>query len=136
MTAKFEALQRNKTWHLVPKPSNGKIIDCEWVYKLKLRSYGNIERYKARLVAKGYHQTSGLDYFKTFIPIVKPTTIQIILSLAVSNNWEVIQLDVHNAFLLGSLLEDVYMEQPPGFVDSTAPDHVCKLDKALYRLKQ
>ena len=136
MTIEFEALQRNNTWHLVPKPSNGMIIGCKWVYKLKLHLDGNIERYKSRLVAKGYHQTFGLYYFETFSPIVKPTTIRIILSLDVSNDWEVRQLDEHNAFLHGSLLEDIYMEQPLGFVDSTAPNHVCNLDKALYGLKQ
>ena len=114
MTAEFEALQRNKTWHLVPKPSNGKIIGSKWLYKLKLHPDGNIERYKACLVTKGYHQTSGLDYFETVSSIVKPTKIRIIISLALSNDWEGRQLDVHNAFLHGSLLEDVYMEQPPG----------------------
>ncbi|RVW69705.1 Retrovirus-related Pol polyprotein from transposon RE1 [Vitis vinifera] len=71
------------------------------------------------------------DYFETFSPMVKPTTIQIVLTLAMSKNWPVKQLDVHNAFLHSDLGEDVFMVQPPGFVDSNNPSYVCKLQKAL-----
>lgn len=113
-----------------------KIIGCKWVYKLKLPANGNIDRYKAWLVAKGYDQTAGFVYFDTFSPNVKPTTIWIVLTLAVSQNWNIRQFDVQNAFLHGKLSEEVYMTQPSGFVDPTYPDHVCKLDKALYGLKQ
>jgi hypothetical protein len=110
-------------------------VGCRWVYKLKRHSDGTIARYKARLVAKGYHQQQGLDYEETFSPVVKPATIRLVLSIAAQQSWPLRQLDVSNAFLHGFFKETVYMEQPPGFIDSALPHHVCKLKKALYGLK-
>ncbi|RVX16422.1 Retrovirus-related Pol polyprotein from transposon RE1 [Vitis vinifera] len=136
MHLEFEALMNNKTWVLAPSPFNHNIIGCRWVYKLKYKLDGIVERYKARLVAKGFHQTLGFDYFEIFSPVVKPTTICVVLSLALSENWSIRQLDVHNAFLNGDLSEQVFMTQPPGFVDPFKPNFVCKLTKALYGLKQ
>ncbi|KAL5563671.1 hypothetical protein UlMin_033418 [Ulmus minor] len=136
MDLEIAALHRNQTWDLVEQPSDVNLIGCKWVYKLKHRPDGSIERYKARLVAKGYNQTHGLDYFKTFSPVVKAATIRIILTVALSFQWEIRQLDVHNAFLNGELEEQVYMSQPPGYLDATFPTKVCRLKKALYGLKQ
>ncbi|KAI5351986.1 hypothetical protein L3X38_004877 [Prunus dulcis] len=112
------------------------LVGCKWVFRIKRHSDGSIERYKARLVTKGFHQRPGIDYAETFNPIVKPATIRTVLSLAVSRGWSLRQLDVKNAFLHGFLQEDVYMAQPPDFIDPTRPSYVCKLYKALYGLKQ
>ena len=136
MDQEIAALHHNHTWDLVAKPSDVNIIGCKWVYKLKHKPDGSIDRYKARLVAKGYHQTLGLDYFETFSPMVKAATIRTILTIALSCQWEVRQLDVHNAFLNGELEEQVYMSQPPSYVDTKFPAKVCHLKKALYGLKQ
>jgi len=136
MNQEMQALHRNRTWHLVPPPKVKNIIDCKWVYKVKRKSDGSIDRHKARLVAKGFKQNYGIDYEDTFSPVVKATTIRLILSIAVSRGWSLRQLDVQNAFLHGILEEQVYMHQPPGYVDKNRPLWVCKLDKALYGLKQ
>jgi Reverse transcriptase (RNA-dependent DNA polymerase)/GAG-pre-integrase domain len=136
MAQELDALAHNGTWSLVPAPSNTNIVGCKWIFKTKRNSDGTISRHKARLVAKGYTQEEGLDYFETFSPVVKPTTIRVILTLALSNQWPLHQLDVNNAFLHGDLRETIYMQQPPGFIDSQNPDFVCLLHKSLYGLKQ
>jgi len=136
MQDEFDALIKNKTWHLVPPRAGLNIIDSHWVFKLKYNPDGSIARYKARLVGNGSKQQYGIDYDATFSPVVKPTTIRLLLSLAVSRNWSLRQIDIQNAFLHGVLDEDVYMRQPPGFKDSAHPNFLCKLDKSLYGLKQ
>jgi histone deacetylase 1/2 len=136
MEMEFNALQANQTWRLVHPVPGANIIDSKWVFKVKQKSDGSIERYKARLVAKGFKQRYGLDYEDTFSPVVKPTTIRLLLSMALTHGWCLRQLDIQNAFLHGILEEEVYMRQPPGFEDPSQPTHLCRLDKALYGLKQ
>ena len=112
MDEEFQALQKQDTWSLVPLPSSKNVVGCKWVYKLKTHSDGTIARYKARLVAKGFHQQHGIDFNETFSPVIKPSTVRLVLSLAVSLNWPLRQLDVKNVFLHGTLNEEVYMIQP------------------------
>ena len=135
MKSEITALEDTGTWQIVDLPPNVKPIGCRWVYKIKYKSDGSIERFKARLVAKGYNQIEGLDYSDTFSPVAKLTTIRLVLALASIHNWHLHQLDVNNAFLHGTLHEDVYMVIPPG-VHTTKSNQVCKLVKSLYGLKQ
>jgi len=136
MNNEFNALKHNGTWSLIPRKSHMNLVGCKWVFRIKRKPDGSVDRYKARLVAKGFHQQQGIDYSETFSPVVKPTTIRIVLSIAVSSNWCIKQLDVTNAFLHGFLQENVYIVQPPGYVHPSFPDHVCHLKKSLYGLKQ
>jgi len=135
MKAKVEALEFNHTWTIVDVPPNVKPIGCKWVYKIKRHLDGSVERYKARLVAKGFAQTKGVNYFKTFSPVVKMATVRVVLALASIHRWTIQQLDVNNAFLHGDLSEDVYMTVPLGVSASGTPK-CCKLHKSLYGLKQ
>ena len=112
------------------------LLDVTEFFCIKRLPNGSIEMYKARLVAKGFHQRSDMDYHDTFSLVVKPTTIRLVLSLAISKDWQLRQLDVNNVFLQSHRSEDVYMAQPPEFVDRDNPIHVCKLKKAIYGLKQ
>ncbi|KAM1044365.1 hypothetical protein ACFX2A_036318 [Malus domestica] len=136
MQDEFNPLQSTGTWTLVPPSSSYNVVGCKWVFRIKKKPDGTIERFKARLVAKGYHQEEGIDFQETFSPVAKPVTIRVILSLAVQFNWFLNQLDISNAFLHGDLKEDVYMQQPLGFTDLSMPHHVYKLRKSLYGLKQ
>ncbi|CAM8972031.1 unnamed protein product [Rhodiola kirilowii] len=135
MQVEYDALLHNRTWTLIQPPRNANIVGCKWVYRIKRRADGTIERYKARLVAKGFNQEEGVDYFDTFSPVVKPASIRIVLAIALTLNWPLHQVDINNAFLNGDLSEKVYMAQPPGFVDQSRSSHVCLLQKALYGLK-
>ncbi|KAK9049228.1 hypothetical protein SSX86_031804, partial [Deinandra increscens subsp. villosa] len=135
MNDEIEALHRNNTWDLVELPPGRKTVGCKWIYKIKYKSTGEIDRYKARLVAKGYSQKEGIDFDETFSPVVKMITVRTVLTLAVENSWPLYQLDINNAFLYGDLHEDVYMALPEGYYSKTET-RVCKLRKSLYGLKQ
>ena len=116
MNVKFDALLHNGTWSLVPTHPSMNIVGCIWVFKLKHKPDGSIDRHKARLVAKGFNQLSGIDFDDTFSPVVKPITIRTILALVVSCRWSIKHIDIQNAFLHGFLDKEVYMKQPPCFV--------------------
>lgn len=135
MTKELEALEKNQTWVIVDKPVGITPIGCKWVYKVKQKGDGTLERYKARLVAKGYTQTEGINYFDTFSPVAKMTTVRTLIAIASIKGWYIHQLDVNNAFLHGQLQEEVYMTIPQG-VQPSKPNQVCRLLKSLYGLKQ
>ncbi|KAM0034727.1 putative RNA-directed DNA polymerase [Helianthus debilis subsp. tardiflorus] len=136
MEIEMEALLRNKTWEKCVLPPGKKTVGCRWVFTIKHKPDGSIERYKARLVAKGYTQTYGIDYSETFSPVAKIDTIRVLFSIAANEGWPLHQFDVKNAFLHGELKEEVYMEAPPGFTTDFKTREVCRLKKTLYGLKQ
>ncbi|GJT19801.1 putative RNA-directed DNA polymerase, partial [Tanacetum coccineum] len=135
MKQEIQALEENKTWTLEELPKGKRAIDSKWVYKIKYKPNGDVERYKARLVAKGCTQMEGVDFHETFAPVAKLVTVRTLLTVAVKRNWHIHQLDVNNAFLHGDLNEDVYMKLPEGF-GKQDDNRVCKLKKSLYGLKQ
>uniref|UniRef100_N1R3B6 Coatomer subunit beta'-2 n=1 Tax=Aegilops tauschii TaxID=37682 RepID=N1R3B6_AEGTA len=136
MQEEFDALHRNRTWQLVPQRSHANVISDKWVFRHKIRPDGTLERYKARWVVRGFRQRACVDFTDTFATVVKPGTICTVLQLAVSRTWPVHQMDVSNTFLHVHLAEQVYCQQPIGFVDATQPDHVCLLSRSLYGLQQ
>jgi hypothetical protein len=137
MHDEMESLEKNGTWDLVKLPREKKPIRCKWVFKRKEGVSPNDEtRYKARLVAKGYSQIPGIDYNEVFSPVVKHSSIRTLLTIVAMHDLELEKLDVKTAFLHGELEEDIYIEQPEGFVIPGKEKLVCKLKKSLYGLKQ
>ncbi|CAL1399845.1 unnamed protein product [Linum trigynum] len=136
MWAEFRALLSNHTWTLVPCSLSHNIVDCRWIFRIKWKPDGTIDCFKARLVAKGYTQRLGIDFHDTYNQVLKPVTIRTVFTIAQSHQWPILQFDVNNAFLQGSLDETIYMTQPLGFRDSHHPDYVCCLSLAIYGLHQ
>src|SRR5258708_33441229 len=124
-------LSKNDTWELVILPSGCKAIKSKWVFKLKADGC-----FHAHLVAKGFTQIPGIDYDETLSPVACFESLQLLLALAVLENWEIHQMDVKSAFLNGILNEEIYMEQPQGFITAKQENKVCQLKRALYGLKQ
>ncbi|GJW69954.1 retrovirus-related pol polyprotein from transposon TNT 1-94 [Tanacetum coccineum] len=114
MDNELHALERNGTWTIENLPKDKKALGCKWVYKIKRKSNGTIERFKARLVILGNHQVARIDYNETFAPVAKMVTVRVLLAIAAAKKWELHQMDVHNAFLHGDLNEEVFMKLPPG----------------------
>ena len=130
------SIMSNGTWEVVERPYGCKPVGCKWVFKKKVRPDGTFEKYKARLVAKGYTQKEGEDFFGTYSPIARLTTIRVLLSLASSHGLLIHQMDVKTTFLNGELEKEIYMDQPDGFISKGQEGMVCKLLKSLYDLKQ
>lgn len=136
MDVEMEAIERNGTWELTDLPKDGKKIGVKWVYKTKLNENGEVDKFKARLVAKGYTQQHGVDYTEVFAPVARMETIRLVVALAAQKGWGIYQLDVKSAFLHGELNEEVFVEQPCGYVQKGNEQKVYRLKKALYGLKQ
>ncbi|WVZ51502.1 hypothetical protein U9M48_002646 [Paspalum notatum var. saurae] len=136
VTSEMDSILSNGTWEVGERLYGCKPIGCKWVFKKKLRPVGTIERYKARLVIKGYSQKESEDFFDTYSLVARLTTIRVLLSLAASHGLLVHQMDVKIAFLNGELDEEIYIDQPVGFVAKGQEGMVCKLLKYLYGLKQ
>lgn len=137
MEEELESLLKNRTWVLVKLPKGKKVVRCKWVFKKKEGTTGVEDvRYKARLVAKGYSQIPGVDFNDIFSPVVKHSSIRALFGIVAMHDLELEQLDVKTEFLHGDLEEDIYMEQPEGFVVAGKEDYVCFLQKSLYGLKQ
>ena len=132
----MDSILSNNTWELVDLPPGSKPIGCKWVFRRKYHTDGTIQTFKARLVAKGFRQKEGIDYFDTYAPVARTTSIRILFALASIHNLYVHQMDVKTTFLNGDLNEEVYMEQPEGFVLPKYEHKVCRLVKSLYGLKQ
>jgi hypothetical protein len=131
----MRSLDKNRTWFLVKQPPGKKTLQCRWLFRIKEEADGS-KRYKARLVVKGFQQKEGVDYNEIFSPVVKMTTIRLVLGIVAAEDLHLEQLDVKTAFLHGDLEEDIYMMQPEGFVAEGKENLVCKLHKSLYGLKQ
>lgn len=132
----YVALLANHTWDLVSCPPNTNVVTEKWIFLHKLKANGFLDRDKARWALRGITQRPRVEYDETFNPIVKPATVRTAHFLALSRDWAVHQLDTKNAFLHGTLAETMYCNQPVGFVYSTHPGMVCKLNHSLYGLKQ
>ncbi|KAH9769620.1 hypothetical protein KPL71_012083 [Citrus sinensis] len=137
MNEEIISLKKNNTWILVKKPQDKKLVGCKWIYKIKEgTAVGELPKHKARLVAKGFTQKHGVDFNEVFSPVVKYSSIRVLLAITAFNDLELDQMNVKTAFLHGSLEEEILMEQLEGFVEEGTEDMVCLLKKSLYGLKQ
>ncbi|KAI5327616.1 hypothetical protein L3X38_027012 [Prunus dulcis] len=135
MQDELSMIEKNGTWVLVDRPTEKLVIGVKWVYKTKINLDGSVQKNKERLVAKGYAQKPGLDYNETYALIARLDTIRTLIALGAQKDWKLYQLDVKSAFLNGVLQEEVYIDQPQGFVIKGKEDKVYRLHKALYGLK-
>eukprot|EP00253_Pinus_taeda_P030269 PITA_30269 len=136
MDEELEQIEKNETWDLVPRPKEKNVIGTKWVFKNKLNENGEVIRNKARIVCKGYAQQEGIEFEEAFDPVARLEAIRMFLALSSFQKFKVFQMDVKLAFLNGDLEEEVYIEQPYGFILGNDPNLVCRLKKALYGLKQ
>nr|KAJ0217072.1 hypothetical protein LSAT_V11C300142760 [Lactuca sativa] len=132
----IDSIMHKNTWVLADLPPGCKELGCKWILKRKMKVDGTIDKYKARLVIQGFRQKEAIDFFDTYAPIARISTIRLLLALAAIHNLVIHQMDVKTAFLNGDLDEEIYMKQPEGFVMPGNEHKVCKLKKSLYGLKQ
>ncbi|KAK4386396.1 Retrovirus-related Pol polyprotein from transposon RE2 [Sesamum angolense] len=136
MEEEIKMIEKNNTWELADRPKDKDVIGVKWTYKTKLNADGSIQKHKARLVAKGYSQLPGIDYTETFAPVARLDTIRALIAMAANKKWKIYQMDVKSAFLNGYIDEEIYVEQPQGFIAKGSEEKVLRLKKALYGLKQ
>jgi hypothetical protein len=136
MTKEYQSIMKNDVWDNVPRPEGKSVVTSKWIYKIKHAVDGSVKKYKARFVDRGISQVEGIHYEETFAPIARYTSICTIISLVASMGWRLHQMDVKQVFLNGEIEEEVYIEQPDGFVIHEQKSHVCRLKKTLYGLKQ
>ena len=136
MIGEYKSIMKNDVWEVVPRLAGKSVVTSRWLYKIKHAADGSVKKYKARFVARGLNQKEGIDYDETFAPVARYTTIRTIISLVAVFRWKLHHMDVKTTFLNGKIEEEVYIEQPEGFVTHGKKTHVCKLKKALYGLKQ
>ncbi|GKA01505.1 retrovirus-related pol polyprotein from transposon TNT 1-94, partial [Tanacetum coccineum] len=134
--SEIESILQNHTWELVDLPPGCKPLGYKWIFKKKMKADGTVDKYKARVVIQGFRQREGLDYFDTYSPVTRITSIRTIIAIAALRNLEIHQMDVKTAFLNGDLEEEIYMNQPEGFIAPGQEGKVCRLVKSLYGLKQ
>jgi hypothetical protein len=136
MTQEYQSIMKNDVWDVVPRLEGKFVVTSKQIYKIKHAADGSVEKYKAKFVARGFSQVEGIDYEETFTPVARYTSICTIIALAAYVCWRLHQMDVNTTFLNGEIEEEVYIEQPDGFVIHEQKSHVCRLKKALYGLKQ
>ena len=138
MASEYQALVDNDTWTLVEKPKDRSVVPGKWVFKIKQKADGSVDKFKARYVAKGFKQVEGLDFHETFAPTSRPETFRLIVALAAQKDLVLEQLDVKSAYLHSPIEETIFLEQPEGFEkkSTTGEKLVCKLNKSIYGLKQ
>lgn len=132
--AEYDSLISNGTWEFADLPKGRKALNSKWVLKKKYNQDGSIDRYKARLVAKGYSQKAGIDYTETFSPVIRYESVRLLIALAAKLDLDIFQMDAITAFLQGNLTEEIYLNQPEGFIQSRGK--VLRLKKSIYGLKQ
>lgn len=131
MTEEYQSILKNDVWDIVPRPKEKSVISSKWLFKIKHVADGSIEKHKARFVARGFSQKEGIDYKETFAPVARYTSVRAVLAIAAAKGWKIHQMDVKTTFLNGTIEEEVYLEQPEGFVIHKPDSHVCRLKKAL-----
>jgi hypothetical protein len=136
MMEEYQSIMKNDVWDIILRPKGKSLVTSKWIYKIKHAAYGSIEKHKAIFVAIGFSQVEGIDYEETFAHVAQYTSIQTIFVLASTLGWILHQMDVKKTFLNGDIEEEVYIDQPDGFMIHGKESHVCRLKKALYGLKQ